>query len=339
MNKTIRMVSRVCILTIDKLNFNYAQAFPTACTVIAAPFFESCLDFQAEPDICGIPPSQYPCARVSYYVPSTFVEVVSGGKESFFMGIPPAAAQLAAHVDVLPFGAEDDNGSFSYQAHAITVPFVSIPFAPLHCGEIPIDRHCFGAMSEHIGVQWRNGSADALQPKFLAWSASPKACLLAGAATSLTGTFGAPSVDAKLCSFDKSFLTKFPPSAAPVCTGWGIHFPRTGTVPSSDQVTASLVIASRIKTLGSEVFQSVPSSLQEKWSMVYPSKSACFREGENIALLSLKNVNETGRITSGIPKSYLYASWQKVTCKRDWAEVPAMQAGIQLAKSICQGTL
>lgn len=312
-----------------------ASAFPNVCTVLSNPAFDSCLDFSAEPDVCGTPP--YPCARVSYYVPSTFVEVVASGKDTFFRDLPFASMQMSSGADLLPYAEEASAGAYSYQAHALTVPFVTVPFATLACGDAPIDRFCFSAMSEDIKTQWRSGSADMLQPKYLTWSVSPKACILAGAATSLTGTFGSVGVDAKLCSFNHDWLTRYPPSLAPVCTGWGIHFPRSGTVTSSDQTTASLVIASRIKTLGSEVFTSVPSALQEKWSMVYPNSTSCFREGENIAKLVLKNVNESGRITKAMPKNYLYTSWQKVTCWKPWLAVPAMQVALQAARAACQG--
>lgn len=319
------------------LSHNVVLAFPNACTVISAPSFDSCTEFRADPDMCGTPPYQHSCARVSFYVPTTYVEVVSGGKESFFTGIPSAALQLGTNLDFVPFGAENYNGAYSYQAHAITVPFVSIPYAATMCDhDIPIDRFCFGAMSEHVGVHWRSGSGDSMQPKFLAWSASPKACILAGATIPMSGTFNSSEVDAKLCSYNHDWMAKFPPSSAAVCTGWGIHFPRSGTVTSSDQTTASLVIASRIKTLGSEVFQSVPSSSDEKWSMVYPNKTSCFREGENIASLQLKGVNETGRLT-GKMKNYLYVSWQKVSCKKEWVSVPIVQTGIQIAKGVCKG--
>lgn len=326
------------LLTLTSIVFGHgtAFAFPHACTVVKASSFDSCLDLQVKNDVCGWPIPR-PCARIEYYVPTTFLEVVSNAKESFFSDFPGAAIQLSTTTSRPPFGAEEDMGAYSFQAHALTVPFVSIPYATLTCGGTPIDKFCFSAMSEHLGQNWTTGLADKMQPKFLAWSLSPKACLLKGAASSFAGG-STPSgyPNAGLCSFDHSWMTVFPPSEQPVCTGWGIHFPRSGTVTSSDQTTASLVIASRINSLGAEVFQSVEIASDEKWSMLYPQASTCFREGENNAALRMKQVNELGRLTNGKPKNYLYVKWKKVSCKRDWPAVPAIYVGLEVAKAVCE---
>ncbi|MGE0172451.1 MAG: hypothetical protein AB7T49_06700 [Oligoflexales bacterium] len=315
---------------------NSALSLPTVCSVINTPMFGTCLQFTTWPTVCGYP--SRPCIHFSYYVPQFYIEVVSNPGESFFATLPSAKSQLSSLTDRIPFAAEEDSGAFSYHAHTINVPFTSASFNFLPCGGAPPELTCFGAMSEHLGRLWKTGEADLNQPLFLAWSAAPKACLVTGAATSITGESsqtGYPTYPT--CSFDRSSLTTFPPSNQPVCTGWGIHFPRYGTVTNADQTTASLMIASRIKSLGSEVFQAVPSSANEKWQMIYPQPSACFREGENVAFLRTKGVAELGRLQSLEPKNYLYVIWKHVSCTKDMPYLATAQAGLQAMSAGCKG--
>lgn len=315
-----------------------ALSLPTVCSVVNTPMFNECLQFTTSPAVCaGYPPR--PCVHFSYYVPQFYIEVVSNPGESFFSGLPGAQAQLSAITDRTPYAAENDQGEYSYHAHTINVPFVSASFGSLPCGGAPTELTCFGAMSEHLGMLWKTGSADLSQPQFLAWSATPKACLLAGAAMSVSGASyptGYPNYPS--CSTDRSWMATFPPSNQPVCTGWGVHFPRYGTVTNSDQTTASLVIASRIKSLGSEVFQAVPSSAGEKWQMIHPQPSMCFREGENVAFLRGKQVAELGRLRDLAQlKNYLYVVWKHVSCTKDLPYAATAQAGLQAMRLACGG--
>ena len=139
-----------------------------------------------------------------------------------------------------------------------------------------------------------------------------------------------------LCSFDRSFVKRFPPSQAPVCTGWGIHFPRYATVNTSDQTTASLVIASRIKSLGTEVFLSVPRHTRERWQMIYPQSSLCFQEGQNIGQLRIqKGLSEWGRL-SGRIRNYLYVIWKPVNCTKDAHWLATTETLLAALEGTCQ---
>lgn len=309
-------------------------AYPTVCSVVNTPSFQAGLAMTISPTVCGYPPR--PCAHFSYYVPQTYIEVV-GAKESFFMGFGSSASQLAKAFSTGPYAAESDHGAFSYQAHTINVPYAAWAFNELPCGGAMWDRYCFSAMSEHLGANWRTGAADSSQPAFLAWSTAPKACLIKGAATGISGESrptAYPNIG--MCSIDRSWMKTYPPSGSSICTAWGIHFPRTGTVTSSDQTTASLVIASRIKSLGAEVFMSVPSVIGEKWQMIYPQNSSIFYEGQNIGLLRLKQVSEIGRFQAR-PKNYLYVTWKRVSCTKDVYWVPFTQAWVSGLQSVCAG--
>lgn len=98
------------------------------------------------------------------------------------------------------------------------------------------------------------------------------------------------------------------------------------------------MVASRMKSLSTEVFNSTPSSPDEKWQMISPQSSSCFREGQNIGLLeTIKNAREEGRLTSGKLKGHLYVVWSKVSCCRDFAEVPVYYAAIEAMVGACKG--
>ena len=71
--------------------------------------------------------------------------------------------------------------------------------------------------------------------------------------------------------------------------------------------------------------------------MIYPQSSSCFREGQNIGLLeTIKNARETGRLTSGKLKGYLYVVWSKVSCCRDFAELPVYYALLEALPAACK---
>lgn len=316
-----------------------AHAFPSICSVLKTDQWKDVLEFNWSWALCGWPIPR-PCANISYYIPTHLIEVVSQPKQTFFKGLPPVELQLATTPDVLAFGAEEDNGTYSFHAHVIQTPLLNIPFRLLPCwGFSPIENFCFNAMSEHIPTHWKTGTKDLTQPSFLAWSLSPQACLLKGAAESFVGSQDSsfyPTVPS--CSVTMDWLPTHPPSNHPVCTGWGIHFPRYGTVVSSDQTTASLMIASRIKSLGTEVFKTVPNSADEKWQMLIPQASSGFKLGQNIGILQLgKGVTEIGRILNAQPNNYLYAIWKKVECSSELPLIPGFYLAIELMGGICQG--
>ena len=335
--KNLFLIS-LCLLVSNQAR-GFSDLFPNVCTVVATDQFREAVEFNVSNTVCGFPP--HPCARISYYVPQTFIEVVSHPKETFFSKLPGASIQLSSISDSLPFAskAKAHDGNYTFHAHALTVPFTTAVFAPLSCAGTPIDRFCFGAMSEHLGSLWSTGGGDRFQPKFLAWKMAPKACLLKGTGSSIVGggASASPYPNMRMCSFDRSWMKKFPPSPQPVCTGWGFHFPRTGAVTSSDSTTASLIVASRIRTLGNEVFNAVPIPRDEKWQMITPQSSSPFQMGENIAVLRAKSVTEMGRLMGGERKNYLYVIWKKVSCTREWPAVPAIRAGIEIIKGVCEG--
>lgn len=314
-----------------------ALGFPNVCTVVKTDEFRSCLNFSVGACMCpGIPPR--PCAKISYYVPQTFVEVMPDPKSSYFGSLPGAALQLGT-LGELPYGTEADTDSHSFQAHTIAVPFASVPFSLLPCGGARFERFCFDGMSEHLGMNWSSGQADLLQPNFLAWSLSPKACLLKGAATSVAGgSETIPSPGGPACSIPMSWLPKYPPSSHEACNGWGLFYPRSGTYAGPSQTIGALMIGSRIKSLSSEVFHSTPGSPDERWQMISPQSSSCFREGQNAGLLeTVKGVRELGRLTSGKLKGHLFVVWSKVDCCRDFALVPEAIAVIEAMIAACQG--
>ena len=331
-------ILKVLFFFIFWVEVSHCDTLPNICTVAKAAAFNSCVDLKTKLAFCGniIP---RPCVHFSYYVPQYFIEVSSNPKESLFSLLPGVMTQLVLSKSFLPFGAEDDGGAYSFHAHTINVPFTMMGFAGMPCGGMQMDNMCFTAMSEHLGMNWKTGLGDAWQPQWLAWGLAPKACLMKGAITSALGgsrATGYPAHSA-MCSFDRSWITKYPPSNQAVCNGWGIIFPRYGTVINSDQTTASLVIASRIRSLGSEVFQSLPTSSDEKWQMIYPSASACFREGENVGILRAKAVNESGRIWNGKIKNYLYVVWKRVHCIRDVPFLATTYAWKSILQSACRG--
>ena len=316
-----------------------SQAFPNVCTVVKTSEFMSCLGFSVGACVCaGIPPR--PCANFSYYVPETFVEVFPDSKSSYFSDLPGAAVQLKSLNGIRPpFGAEADTDTQSFQAHVLGVPLISIPFSALPCGPAINDRLCFEGMSEELGSHWSTGASDALQPIMQAWSLSPKACLVKGAVTSIAGESEAsvyPGTHA--CGVPMDWMPTFPPSNHSACNGWGTFYPRSGVYNGLSQTAGALMIASRIKSLGTEVFHSSVSSSDELWQMITPQSSSCFREGQNVAALeTFKNARETGRLTSGKLSGYLFTVWSKVSCCKDLGEIPAAAIAIEATSLVCQG--
>lgn len=313
-----------------------AAIIPNVCTVASSPAFNSCLEMTTSACMCGYPP--HPCALISYYVPQTFIEVWPEPKTSYFSVMPGVQAQLSKVVAV-PFGAEADNDTFSAHAHLLSIPLTSLVFQSMPAGGTRNEKQCFDGMTEDFGDQWKTGKGDLLQPSFLAWSASPKACLVSGALTSAAGqTVGAPLPDSVMCSFKLPLTSVLPPSSHSVCNGWGIFYPRHGTYNGPASLTGALMIASRARSLSSEVLRTSPQGADEKWQMIYPQSSSCFREGQNVGILeTLKSAHETERIVNGKLKGYLFAVWAKTTTCKEMASVAQAQAAARAIPLACVG--
>lgn len=314
--------------------------FPNICTVVQSSSFLSCLGFSVAPCLCGFPPR--PCAQMSYYVPQTFIEVWPNSKDSFFT-MHPAQIQLKAHIgsQLIPFGTDDELDGYSFQAHAIAVPLANEIFKPLPCQGTRMDKPCFDALSEDMGDNWSTGKADALQPNFLAWSLSPKACIIKGAVQSAVGEV-VPSLgfDVGGCSTPLGAIPIYPPSTREACNGWGTFYPRSGHYQGGSRSGAALMIASRLKSLGTEMLHTVPGDPDEVWQMIYPQSSSCFKEGKNLGSLELlEGMREESRL-GGKPNGYLFVVWKKVSCCQDIpmvAEAAASLAAIAIACQIVPG--
>ena len=313
-----------------------AATIPNVCTVAKSPAFSTCLELAVGGCTCGFPP--HPCALISYYVPQTFIEVWPEATASYFTMLPGAAAQLAKVIP-RPFGAEADDDTQSFQARTIAVPLASLVFRLMPAGGTRNEKICFDGMSEDFGDHWNTGKGDLLQPLFLAWSASPKACLLKGAATSITGEGGSGfSGDSAVCSFPVPKIEMLPPSSHSACNGWGTFYPRYGTYTGPASMAGALMIASRIKSLSSEVLHTMPSGPDEKWQMVYPQSSSCFREGQNLGLLeTVKNARETMRLANGKLKGYLFVIWKRTTTCKELPTAVQAQAAALAIPAACGG--
>lgn len=320
------------------LSSSPALAFPNVCSVVNTVEFNSCLNFRYSLSMCGWPIPR-PCVHFNYYVPQTFIEVTPTAGSSHFTALPGAAAQLASAAALPPFGTEHDEDTQSYHARTISVPFAQIPFNMLPCGGTRLPKLCFDGMSEHIPEHWSTGLSDKYQPNFLAWSLAPKACLIKGAVTSATGgTDVSFSSDSPMCSIPLPTMPSFPPSSHSACNGWGVFYPRMGSYNGPASLTGALMIASRMKSISSEVFMSSPSSFGEKWQMISPGSSSCFQEGQNVGILeTIKNVRELGRLTSGKLNGHLFVVWKPVSCTRDIPYIASSAAAIAAMKPMCVG--
>jgi hypothetical protein len=98
------------------------------------------------------------------------------------------------------------------------------------------------------------------------------------------------------------------------------------------------MIASRARSLSSEVLHTSPQSADEKWQMIYPQSSSCFREGQNVGILeTIKNARETERIVNGKMKGYLFAIWSKTTACKEMSAVAQAQAASHAIPLACVG--
>jgi len=329
--KSLRNIAASLLLLIA----GTATAFPNVCTVASTDQFRSCMEMKIGVCMCGFPP--HPCAKIEYYVPQTFVEVMPEPGESYFGSLPGAALQLSG-MSKTPFGHEADTDSQSFHAHTINVPLAMIPYRLLACDGSRMDRFCFDGMSEHLGDNWKTGQADSLQPEFLLWGLSPKACLIKGAVTGVAGgSTASPHPGSPMCSVPMSWVPKYPPSSHEACNGWGTFYPRYGTYHGPSQTAGAMMIASRMKSLSSEIFNSTPTSKEEKWQMISPQTSMCFREGQNVGFLeNFNNVRELGRLKNGKLKGHLFVIYSKVSCCKEFTDVAVTFAATEAMIAACK---
>lgn len=315
-----------------------SQAFPSVCSVVKTPAFESCFEHTKSSCTCGWPPR--PCTHHTYYVPTTFIEVTSRPKQSFFSGMPIASTQLNSVKEMWFSSGSVEMDNRFYHARVIQTPFASLAYSGMPCGGTEPDKFCFAAMSEHISSQWKTGSGDLNDPQFKAWSLSPKACLIKGALSAAGPgqvANGSP-VSGASCSFAMPSLSVFPPVTADICGGWGVLLPRTGFVESNSSVGGALLAAERIRSIANDVFHSISVNSDEKWQMIFPKSSSCFREGQSVGKLeTVDGVNEIGRITQLNQDSWLFAVWKRVSCCKDVNSIPQAEFAKNAMKTMCQG--
>lgn len=309
----------------------------TLCSAVKGVSYESCTEYQTSPCMCGGTPPR-PCVRHSYYFPQTFIEVTTEANKSFFSDLPVASQQLGLNfLGKLNHGA-DDMGGYFYHARVLQVPLSSLGYQGFACGGNSTEKMCFDAISEQV-ESWKTGSADLFQPPFLLWNVAIPACYKKSMTQSLTGDLpNAPTPSTLSCGFPLRSIKVFPPSRQDQCTGWGALFPRTGFVESSSSVGAALLAAKRIRSIASDVYRSTPMNPDEKWSMVYPNTSSCFREGKNLGEVEvIKNGNETGRLLKTNQQSFIFAVWKKMSCCKDLSSIAETLASKVALKAICQG--
>lgn len=335
---------------------------PNLCSVIRSEPFDSCLSLKTGAvGSCMLwLPLPRPGVEVSYYVPQTFIEVWPKKQKSFFAGLPLAGLQLTLADVMTPgsgkpeekfsFGVEDDHSTYAFQARAIAIPgSTALMSLPCKNQGVRLEKGAFDLMSEHLGDHWNKGSGDnyRLSPWQLL-SLVPggiKTCLDAGSAQGLAAALGSSfpvplgNDMGGVSNPALALLPLFPPSTHLPCNGWGAFFPRHGVYDGGSGIIAALMIASRLKSLASEVAFSLPAAIDEFWQMIYPQPSSCFREGANPGVLeNLKGLREERRLAKSFTESsasYLFVIWQKVSCCEDLPEVVATPLIKEALKAVC----
>ena len=103
-------------------------------------------------------------------------------------------------------------------------------------------------------------------------------------------------------------------------------------------MAGALMVGSRIKSLSTEVLHSMPNSPDEKWQMIYPQASSCFREGQNVGLLeSVVNARETMRLVNGKLKGYLFVIWSRTLACKDMPAAAQAKAASLAIPAACGG--
>lgn len=335
--KVIEMARAAAMACLLLFTLN-TYAFPSVCSVVRAPAFDLCMEHTKSGCTCGFPP--HPCTFHTYYVPISFIEVTSRPKQSFFSDLPIASSQLSSLKEKWFSSGSVEMDNRFYHARVIPVPFVNTVYSGMPCGTNAVDRLCFEAMSEHVSTQWKTGSGDVNDPQFKLWALSPKACYIAGAASaSTTGRInkGTPA-GGGTCSYPVPPSTVFPPVTSEICGGWGILLPRTGFIESNSSVGGALLAAERIRSIANEVYHSTPINADEKWQMIFPQSSTCFREGQSVGKLeTLNGVNEIGRMTKLNQDSWLFVVWKRVSCCSESTSIPQAEFAKAVMKTMCQG--
>jgi len=315
-----------------------SQAFPSVCSAVKTPAFDICMEYTKSTCSCGWPPR--PCVNHSFYIPTTFIEVTSRPKQSFFSDLPMASTQLKSIKEPWFSSGSVEMDNRFYHARVIKVPLSSTVFSGMPCGSNETENLCFSAMSEHISSQWKTGSGDMNDPQYKLWALNPKACLVKGAVTAAaTGNVNKSfSAGVPSCSFPWPSLSAFPPVTTDICGGWGVLLPRTGFAESNSSVGGALLAAERIRSIANEVYKSISVNPDEKWQMIFPNSSNCFREGQSVGKLeTVDGVNESARLTKLNQNSWLFTVWKKVTCCRDVTSIPHAEFAKNALKGICQG--
>ena len=71
--------------------------------------------------------------------------------------------------------------------------------------------------------------------------------------------------------------------------------------------------------------------------MIYPTKTMCFTEGQNVGFLRGMLVNEAGNLTVPLKRNYLYAIWRRTSCTVDIDNSATTPLTIQALKAACAG--
>ncbi|MBI2601889.1 MAG: type IV secretion system DNA-binding domain-containing protein [Deltaproteobacteria bacterium] len=316
---------------------------PNICEAVNAGAALSCFGIRQGSCTChsfGIP---YPCVRVTYWVPKTFVEVSPRIGESYFSMIPIVQAQLLAGfktwnwgvnqlgamgTGLLNVGEVDDNGSSFFHAHTAPVLLSHEVLKGLPCGSPGYSLPCLSAMSEHHPLQWSTGYFDFKQPQLAGTQLCGGAVdsvgsvvqsarrLLDGPIGDILAGAGIPdfaSPEGAGCSIPlAATLGSIKPSSEMPCVGsLGSVFPRYGTVNGPTNVSGALAAAYKFRSLADEHFGTVPKGGTEKWQMVRPKISGCFFPGENLFMVE-------GVFTPSIRDQFLFLVWEKRSCCVDY---------------------
>ncbi len=306
-----------------------SKATPNVCDIVSSTSFTSCMEERLSTCTCGYPP--HPCQNYQYYIPYAFVEVVANPKKTFFSGY-----SFQNIKETRGAGNISDNGFF-YTARTITIPYSYYTLNNMACGGARMEKYCYDIKSGDLGNNWLTGKADMNQLQFKAWTSSPNSCLQVGAVSGAAGNFGGIGAGLPSCSF-KTKMDKYPPSQHPQCTGWGFHFPRVGYDNNPQSTISALNVGARILSLGKEVMMTLKGGPLEKWQMIYPQKSSCFKEGKNPGILELgKAVNDAKRTKGKMDQDYLFVVWKQVSCCKEYTTLVSHNIVKAALMGVCQG--
>ena len=105
-DKVLALTRKAAAICLVLLFVPKTFGFPTVCSAVKAPSFTSCMQHTTSGCMCGGTPPR-PCINHSYYFISSYIEVTTAPRKSFFMGMPGSALQLGAAMEgVAGFGGE-----------------------------------------------------------------------------------------------------------------------------------------------------------------------------------------------------------------------------------------